>query len=749
MSGTGRRANRLADESSPYLRLHAGNPVDWYPWGDEAIARARAEGKPIFLSVGYSTCYWCHVMERESFSDPAIAAELARDFVSVKVDREERPDLDEIYMLATQLLAGQGGWPNSLFLTPELAPYFAGTYFPPDDRWGRPGFRHVLASMAHAWKERRAEVEEQAAELVAAMRRHLAESPPWNGPLAGDRPLEQGLSGLRSRFDPTWGGFGGAPKFPSAANLWLLAEVAGERPDAAMMLQATLDAMARGGLQDQLAGGFHRYATDREWRVPHFEKMLYDNGLLLELYAREHARTGDPEARRVALATAAFLEREMQAPEGGFWSAIDAETDGHEGAYYVWTRREIAEAIGEEGAAFLAPLLGFHDAPFFEGERYVLHLPRPLAVQARERRLTREELLAEIEPLARELLAARGERRRPATDDKVLADWNGVAIAGLAIAGERLGEPALVARAAGAASFVLAALRGEDGSLRHVWRAGRATIPAFLSDYVFLVRALLCLFESSGERRWRDEALRLAGEQELRLGSPAGGYFNAAPAEDLLFRPKELFDGALPAANGVAALNWLELARTTGEPRYLEGAERTLRAFAPLVEQHAEGAKTLAIALARLAGVARASGGAREGAAREAVAAAATAHAFAASKMLQAEARGAVELDLRPGATDADGWTELELRVRVQPGWHLAAAGGAMRLEGRGLDLRDVRLPQPAGEGGGADGHSGELEVRASARAAEGERGALRFTYQACDAARCLPEVTWEIAWPG
>ena len=429
MSDPSQRTNRLAAESSPYLLLHAHNPVDWYPWGPEALARAKAEDKPIFLSVGYSTCFWCHVMERESFSDPAVAALMNDEFVNIKVDREERLDLDEIYMLATQVLHGQGDWPNSVFLTPDLLPFFAGTYFPPIDSRGMPGFPTVLRSMIHAWKERRGDVEQQGAELGDAIRRHLAELEPATGALPGAEPLERGLASLREKFDPTWGGFGGAPKFPSPANLFLLLALA--EPDsahagpAAMMLAATLDAMGRGGIYDQLAGGFHRYATDREWRVPHFEKMLYDNGLLLEAFALEHARSGSPEAARIVRETAGFLAREMTLPEvagapgsgGAFWSAIDAETGGREGAYYVWTRDELELALGAEGATFLAPLFGFQAEPFFEETRYVLHLPRTLEVQAQERRLTREQLLAEIAPLRARLLAARapaaaGDRRQ-------------------------------------------------------------------------------------------------------------------------------------------------------------------------------------------------------------------------------------------------------------------------------------------------------------------------------------------------
>src|SRR5580693_4557073 len=399
-------ANRLPAESSPYLLLHRRNPVDWYPWGTEAIERARREDKPIFLSVGSATCYWCHVMERESFSDPRIAALMNREFVNVKLDREERPDLDEIYMAATQILSGQGGWPNSLFLTPELKPYYAGTYFPPAERYGRPGFGSVLADLAAAWRDRRPEVEEQAEEMAGAMRRFLEERGRPAGAPAPPEAARQALASLARRFDREWGGFGGAPKFPTPSNLFLLHEMAlldsaegapaaasaggegsadGEATSenaAGEMLRATLDQMARGGIYDQLGGGFHRYSTDREWKVPHFEKMLYDNGFLLELYAREHARTGDPEAARVARETAAFLRREMTSPEGALWSAIDAETHGHEGSYYVWSRAEIESVLGAEDAAFLAPLLGFAGPPFFEEDRYVLHLPAPLAAAA-------------------------------------------------------------------------------------------------------------------------------------------------------------------------------------------------------------------------------------------------------------------------------------------------------------------------------------------------------------------------------
>ena len=767
------RTNRLAGESSPYLLLHARNPVDWYPWGPEALEKARVEDKPIFLSVGYSTCFWCHVMERESFSDPSIAALMNDEFVNIKVDREERLDLDEIYMLATQVLAGQGGWPNSVFLTPELKPFFAGTYFPPLDAHGRPGFPTVLKSMMHAWKDRRADVETQGEELAAAIRSHLAEIEPFRGELPGAEVAGVALSSLRQRFDGTWGGFGDAPKFPTPSNLLLLLAFADGNVEAGMMLTATLDAMARGGIFDQLAGGFHRYATDREWKVPHFEKMLYDNGLLLEVYAREHARSGSAEAARVARATADFLAAEMTAPEGALWSAIDAETGGREGAYYVWTRDELDLALGRDDAAFLAPLFGFHGEPFFEEARYVLHLPRPLDVQARERRTTREALLAEIEPLRAKLLAARFRRRRPATDDKILADWNGIAIAGLAVAGRALAESSYLDRARRAAEFVLGTLRAQDGTLLHAWRAGRGRIVAGLTDYAFLIRGLLRLHEATDEKRWLDEAARLAEEQEIRLASPKGGYFNAAEAPDLLVRGKEIFDGALPGANGIVARNLLDLHEATGDRRWIERAEKTLRAFAPLVAQHPEGAKTMSLAFLEYSARTRsdaAAGG--EGSLRSAredelpssrsnragggsAGAAETVRIGEGVAALEAEAAAVVAISLSIDAAekDAANWRPLSLKLSIRSGWHLDAA--SLLFEAIDCEIQGIAYPPPTATSApqsvlARQSLLGEIEItaRAKARRDGGPNPRFRLTYQACDDSRCLPAVSREVAWP-
>jgi uncharacterized protein YyaL (SSP411 family) len=750
-------ANRLAGESSPYLLLHAHNPVDWYPWGPEALEKARSEDKPIFLSVGYSTCYWCHVMERESFSNPETAALMNRSFVNIKLDREERPDVDEIYMAATQILSGHGGWPNSLFLTPDLKPYYAGTYFPPEDRYGRPGFRSVLQSMADAWASRRAEVHEQAEEMGHAMHHFLEEraQPAAVPPHPGSSI--HSVDALAKRFDRRFGGFGDAPKFPTPSNLLLLLDLASERPDAGEMLAATLDAMARGGIYDQLGGGFHRYSTDREWKVPHFEKMLYDNGFLLEIYAREHARTGSPEAARIVRQTAEFLGREMTSPEGAFLSAIDAETHGDEGAFYVWNRGEIDAVLGAEDATFLAPLLGFAGPPFFEGERYVLHLPETLAAAAEKRKLDPAELLAEVTALEGRLFAARSRRERPATDDKVLADWNGTAITGMAVAGELLGEPEYVERAARAADFLLSRLRPAGGPLLHAFRAGQAKVPAMLADYVFLVRGLLALHratpEASESARWLAAAVELTEEQIARLGDGSedgGGFFAAGESPDLLFRSKDIFDGAMPAGNAVAAWNLVELWERTGDERWIAEARRTLAAFAPLVERAPDAVRTLALASRRYH---LAVGGADALAAMSPGGPADERLPEAGMRQLEREEERVVLVRGELGEPASDGFRPFRLTLDIAPGWHINANPAsesylvATEVTAEGVPLREVRYPAPgqmhlAAVDQPLDCYDGTVVVEGEVGAGAGR---LLLTYQPCDASRCLPPVTQKL----
>ncbi|MEO8504876.1 MAG: thioredoxin domain-containing protein [Acidobacteriota bacterium] len=731
------RPNRLARETSPYLLLHQHNPVDWYPWGAEALARARTEDKPIFLSVGYSTCYWCHVMERESFSDPATAALMNREFVNIKLDREERPELDEIYMTATQFIAEQGGWPNSVFLTPDLKPFFAGTYFPPADRYGRPGFPSVLQGLAEAWRERRDDIDAQAEEVAVAIRHHL-EDRAVGGTVPSAEGAERSLQALARRFDTSHGGFGMAPKFPTPSNLSLLLEFADQDPDADRMLAATLDRMARGGIYDQLGGGFHRYATDREWKIPHFEKMLYDNGLLLEVYALQYARSGDVEAGRIARETAEWMRREMTAPEGGFWSAIDAETDGDEGAFYVFRETELQEELGIEDAQFLAPLLGFEGPPFFEGGRYVLHLPEAIAAQAERRRIKTADLWAQIDPLRARLLAARARRKRPATDDKVLAEWNGMAISGLATAGQALQEPWMVEAAIAAARFVLGTMRSADSGLQHTARAGVAKIPAFLGDYAYMIRGLLALDRVTGDRVWQSAARELFAEQQQRLGDPRGGWFTAAESNDVLFRSKDIFDGATPSAYAIAVQNALDLFRETTEESYLEIATAALSAVGPLVEHQVEAARTMTVAARRL----RALAGERLPAA--------PALAPPVEEPLAEEARQVLRPFFDLGAADDAGWRSFKLTVKIADGFHLHADLGtadgmiATRLAGDGVELRQVLAPagRPLALGGevvqalrGTIEWSGELRLATATPR-------LLLRYQACDERRCLPAVT-------
>jgi uncharacterized protein YyaL (SSP411 family) len=748
--------NRLAGESSPYLLLHQHNPVDWYPWGPEALEKARREDKPIFLSVGYSTCYWCHVMERESFSSPEVAERMNRDFVNIKLDREERPDLDEIYMAATQILTQQGGWPNSVFLTPDLKPFFAGTYFPPEDRYGRPSFSSLLAGLAEAWRERRSDVEAQSEEMAEAMRRFLEErAHPADAP-PGTEVSARAFDTLIRRFDREWGGFGTAPKFPTPSNLFLCLEMLDERPEAAEMLTETLDQMARGGIYDQLGGGFHRYATDQEWKIPHFEKMLYDNGLLLEIFARHHAITGDRQSARIVRETAEWIAREMTSPEGAFYSAIDAETHGHEGAYYVWTREEIAAALGEEDTTFLAPLLGFAGPPFFEKTHYVLHLPERLDQAAGRRRQAEDELDREVRALEDKLLAARFERERPLTDDKVLTDWNGMAIAGLAVAGALLGERQYVEQAARAASFILETLR-PAGTLRHAWRkgAGDAKIEAMLGDYAFLVRGLLALHRADGNERWLQAAADLTEEQIRRLRDPQGGFFVAGQSPDLLFRSKDLFDGATPSGNAVAILNLVELAERTGDNIWRTEARMALQSFAPPLKTHTEALRMMVVGVRRY----HAAGGRDTASALpeepEKLAALERSAEPPGSHMLEDMASTLVNLDLHLDA-EQDGWRPFRLEIQVEQGWHLQANPASepylfpTTLRSKQVTLRNVRYPEgkplkskfaetPIAVYDGTVEITGEVE-------GTDVHGTLVLTFQVCDDFRCLPETTREVS---
>ncbi len=574
--------NRLIHETSPYLLQHAHNPVDWHPWGEEALARARAEDRPIFLSIGYSACHWCHVMERESFENPDIAALMNANFVNVKVDREERPDIDSIYMGAVQSLTGRGGWPLSMFLTPAGEPFYGGTYFPPDDRHGMPGFPRVLAAIAEAYRTRRGDVASSAAQITASMR-SMGQAIADYTPLSRDT-MTQAYVRLRNGFDDEHGGFGTAPKFPQPMALDFLLRHHAATGDARAieMVELTLTRMARGGIYDQLGGGFHRYSTDPFWLVPHFEKMLYDNALLSRLYLHAHQATGNPFYARIAQETIDYVLREMTDPLGGFYSAQDADSEGEEGRFFVWTPGEIDGALGrEDGAAFRARYGVTHEGNF-EG-RNILHLPAGNGEAA-------SEADGVIERGRRLLLDARSRRVPPATDTKVLTAWNGLMLRSIALAASVLHRPDYLRAAAANASFLLSNMK-RGGRLLRTYRDGQARLNAYLEDYAMLADGLIALYEATFDRRWLDEAGDLA-RQMLDLfweEREARFYDTGIDHETLIVRPRDITDNAMPSGGSAAADVLLRLSVLTDEPAYARTAAAALRSVQPYMERVPEG----------------------------------------------------------------------------------------------------------------------------------------------------------------
>ncbi|HET6923583.1 MAG TPA: thioredoxin domain-containing protein [Anaeromyxobacteraceae bacterium] len=580
-AGRPRFANRLALETSPYLLQHAHNPVNWYPWGDEAFEEARRTGRPVFLSVGYSTCHWCHVMEEESFEDLEVARLLNERYVAIKVDREERPDVDAVYMTATQALTGGGGWPMSVWLDLERRPFFAGTYLPArdGDRGASRGFLSIAREVADVWSRDPGRVGAAASALAAAVRVALGagEPAPAGAPLPGAAAIEKAVAGWARSFDERHGGLRGAPKFPSSLPVRLLLRHHRRTrdPRSLEMAALTLERMAAGGMHDQLAGGFHRYSTDERWLVPHFEKMLYDNALLAVAYAEAWQATRRPDFARVVRTTLDYLLRDMAAPGGGFFSATDADSEGVEGKYFVWSEKEIRERLGPE-ADRLAAFYGVTAEGNFEGAN-ILHVPR-----ADEKEW---EALAGARAA---LLEARSRRVPPLRDEKLLAAWNGLAISALAVGGRVLGEPRWVEAAHSAAGFVLAGMR-RDGRLLRSWTAGRAApVPGFLEDHAFLVQGLIDLYEATFEVRWLREALDLAEATErLFADREGGGWFaSAEDHERLIARQKPTHDGAEPSGASVAVLNALRLLAFTADDRWRLVAERALRAHATTLAEH-------------------------------------------------------------------------------------------------------------------------------------------------------------------
>jgi len=583
--------NRLAREKSPYLLAHARNPVDWYPWGEEAFAAARERDAPLFVSIGYSACHWCHVMERECFEDADVARLMNEHLVPVKVDREELPAVDHLFMAFCQGLTGGGGWPLTVVLTPAGKPFFAGTYFPKESGFGRPGMMELAPLLGRLWREQREQVLRTAAELERALAAQVRPAP---GQLPGREVFDRVQGEFVRLYDPRWGGFGSAPKFPTAPWLFFLlryAERHGGDGRARVMVEETLRAMRLGGIFDHLGYGFHRYSTDAGWLVPHFEKMLYDQALLALAYTEAFRLWGDAALRGTAEEILAYVLRDLRAPEGGFAAAEDADSEGEEGRFYLWTVDEVTARLGpaaaeEFAAAFHMKANGnFISETGERSESNILHRLSPLAIAASDFTLHAGGLPPSLEASRAALLAARERRVRPHRDDKVLADWNGLMIAALARAAAVFGEPKYAAEAAGAAGFVLARLRDAGGGLLHRYRDGEAACPAVLDDFANLAWGCLELHEATGDPRWRDEARGLLEALDVRFGDAAGGLFFSAPDPLLPLRQMIATDAALPAGAAVAAEALVRFGRATGEARYGERARGLISAFGGDIER--------------------------------------------------------------------------------------------------------------------------------------------------------------------
>ncbi|HEY3351383.1 MAG TPA: DUF255 domain-containing protein [Thermoanaerobaculia bacterium] len=752
-------SNRLAGETSPYLLQHAHNPVDWYPWGPDAFARARREGKPVFLSIGYSSCHWCHVMERESFENAAVADLLNEHFVSIKVDREERPDVDDVYMTAVQLTTGRGGWPLSAFLLPDGKPFFAGTYFPPEDRHGRAGFKTLLLRIAQAWGNDRAALEESARQISEEVGR--AANPAGRADTAAlsrDALLLPGAA-LARAFDPRHGGFGGAPKFPPHLALeWLLARGAGG--DAAALAHAvgTLDGMALGGIRDHLGGGFHRYSTDAEWLLPHFEKMLTDNAQLLGVYAVAFSVTDDPLYAQVARETGDYLLREMRGTEGGFYAATDADSEGEEGKYFCWDPNQIRDVLGKgndaedflewysvrEGGNFLEESTGRGNG------LSVLHLSKKISSSPGA-----EERLA---PLRHKLLDARAKRIPPALDDKRVAGWNALAVSGFAVAARALGEPRYLEAARVGARFLLSLSRLPDGVLARTWKDGEAKIPAFLEDEAFLALALLDLADAEGPGAagiWHEEAKAAVESLRARFRRRDGpGFtFSGTGNETLLSNGRDLFDKAVPSASGAAARALARLALVTGDRALAREARGAVDEVGGLMERSPHGMESWFFALELLFEFEDRFGEEKE---KKKISSSGKRREDEESGLSPVRVEGvAVEPKVPRGEKGA-----LRLRISIAPGWHLQGPDG-LRVEasaGSGeFTFKEVFLPPPSRIddpiGGALTGWHGTFEANLSFSVArKAKKGktdvTLRVTYRACGEGACRPDAVASLSVP-
>jgi len=577
-------SNHLINEKSPYLLQHAENPVDWYPWAEEAFRKARQEEKPIFLSIGYATCHWCHVMAHESFEDQEVAQLLSQAYVAIKVDREERPDIDQVYMSVCQALTGRGGWPLSIFMTPEGKPFFAGTYFPRTSRLGMSGFSELLKQIAALWEKDRSRVLQAGQEVTRSIQSRV--EPLGSAALPGQDTLEAGYGQLLKSFDPRLGGFGQAPKFPTPHHLLFLIRWDRRHPEsrAREMVEKTLLAMRNGGLFDQVGLGFHRYSVDEKWLVPHFEKMLYDQALLAMAYIEAFQSWQAPFQAQVAREIFTYVLRDMTAPEGGFYSAEDADSEGQEGLFYVWTREEIKKILGEETGGLFCRCYDIREGGNFDGQS-IPNLPLSLTECARQERLEPADLEKQLDQARRTLFKIREGRVHPLKDDKILTAWNGLMIAALAKGAQALNEPAWAEAAARSARFILERMRDPDGRLYRRYRDGHLAQSGFLDDYAFLIWGLLDLYEATFDLSFLEEALTLNRIMlDLFWDDKEGGcFFTPKDGEVLIAREKDISDGALPSGNSVVFLNLLRLARITGNPHWEEKAGQLLGCFSSTV----------------------------------------------------------------------------------------------------------------------------------------------------------------------
>jgi uncharacterized protein len=591
MSGHGdtkhKFTNRLIKETSPYLLQHAHNPVDWYAWGNEAFERARRENKPLLLSIGYSACHWCHVMEEESFEEEAIAQLMNDNFINIKVDREERPDLDTIYMNAVQMMTGSGGWPMTVFLTPDGKPFYGGTYFPPVDRYGMPGLPRVLISVAEAYRERRDEIENSANGMLGELKRLNRVGAPKGGAedeLSYDI-ADQAANHLLRTLDPVYGGFGGKPKFPPSMTLQFLLRQYHRTKDVSALnaVELTLNKMARGGMYDQLGGGFHRYSVDEKWLVPHFEKMLYDNALLSGVYTNAYLATGNEFYKRVAVETLDYVAREMTDKDGGFYSTQDADSEGEEGKFFVWTPEEVVALLGEEDARLFNRYFDVTEMGNFEGHS-ILHVEEDVDVIARLMRVTRERLLEVIERGRKVLFEAREKRVKPFRDEKILTAWNGLMMRSFAEASRAFDREDYREIATRNANFLLERLR-RDSRLLRTYKDGESKLNGYLEDYAYVIDGLLALYEASFDPRWFEEARALAETMIAQFWDAESGgfFFTSADHETLIARTKDFYDNATPSGNSAAAIALLRLSLLTGEDRYRVMAGTILRLMKPLM----------------------------------------------------------------------------------------------------------------------------------------------------------------------